>query len=163
MGWFANQKLANEKKKKAKAAAKQSLKDLESYCNGRPDQIAHCDVVHLFPDCLVLLRKGDPAWAGISGVSATVQAEGSLSVSSCATLTRSLTPLTGWQKKTVVDTRATFLVIDGPEFEWVVEVPDQPILSDSPLAHAFGIPGGMDAHQFAAAVTTAARKSAGAA
>jgi hypothetical protein len=203
MGWYANQKLANEESKRAKAAAKrgeayilssdltprraraiestvptawaaqerkdatqaetaveqaarQAFKDLQSYCNGRTDQIAQCDGVHLFPDCLVLLRKGDPAKVDISGVSATVQTEGSLSVSNRATLARSLA-LTGWQKKTAVDTRATLLVIDGPEFEWVVDVPV------SPPGRATRIPGVMDAHQFAAAVTTAARKSAGAA
>lgn len=111
----------------------------------RQARIAELAGVHVFPDRIIRMQP----WPGqhgeeypIAGVQASVDQEGGLS--GRATLTRTAVPgAHGWQKK--VDTRETWLVVDGPDFQWSVQVPQ---------------PNAGQARGFAAAITTAGRRAA---
>ncbi|MBC3191662.1 hypothetical protein H7X46_11380 [Pseudonocardia sp. C8] len=112
------------------------------------ERIAHLAGVHLFPDRIVrtpsLLADEKAEERPVAGVSASVDNTGG--VSGRATLTRTAIPgAHGWQKK--VDTRETWLVVDGPDFQWSVQV-EQAKASQ--------------ARAFAAQITTAGRKAAAA-
>lgn len=108
-------------------------------------RIAELAGVNVFADRIVRLNTW-PLPGGevqpVAGVEASVDLSGG--VSGRATLTRTAIPgAHGWQKK--VDTRETWLVVDGPDFQWTVQVPQ--ILSGQ-------------ARGFAATVTTTGRRAA---
>lgn len=108
-------------------------------------RIAELAGVNVFADRIIRLNTW-PLPGGdvqpVAGVEATVDLSGG--VSGRATLTRTAIPgAHGWQKK--VDTRETWLVVDGPDFQWTVQVPQ--VLASK-------------ARGFAAAITTAGRRAA---
>lgn len=83
------------------------------------ERISTCQDLHLFPDQIIRLPT---LWSSdatesfpLSGVSAEVGTAGG--ISSRGTLTRSVA-VGGWQKK--ADTRESWMIVDGPEFQWLV-------------------------------------------
>jgi len=124
--------------KERDAELKKSVKEHLAEC------IATYQGVRLFPDRIVRLpvswmRNEVADSFPLVGVSATVETAGN--VYSRGTIVRNWV-LTGWQKK--IDTREAYLVINGPEFQWVLPLqPDQT----------------RSARQFAALVTTFGRRA----
>jgi hypothetical protein len=108
-----------------------------------PGAVASFAGVSVYPDRILrdASTHGPADEQPAVNVSATVVTGGS--VSSRATLTRSLVPgMHGWQKE--VDHREAQLVVDGPTFQWVIPIrPDQ---ADK-------------ARQFAATITSVGRQA----
>jgi hypothetical protein len=136
------------------SARKQHRDDLKAFVQmHKRHRIATFNDVHLFPDRIVRVPgfasmnsltnlTAEPESFPISGVQATVENSGGISGRS--TLARTMVPgAHGWQKK--IDTRETWLMITGPNFQWAVKV--EPMLSQA-------------ARQFAAKVTGAGNAGA---
>ncbi len=148
-------------RKDAKANAKSVREDI----NNRPDLIATCYDVYLFPNEIISLNPAISRDAQLvsfptAGISAQARLEGHLSVSNRATLTRSLALGSGWQKETTVDTRTTYLIIDGPNFQWVVSATARPPTIREMNANLRSGTA-RSPHEFAALVTTAGRQAGG--
>jgi hypothetical protein len=102
-------------------------------------------MIYLFPDRIIRLRTSEqPESQPIAGVTATMEQIGG--VSARTTLTRAATVGDGWQKE--VDTRQTFLIVDGPEFQWSLPIPTPPAMAAQQFTAT---------RQFASAVTAAGR------
>lgn len=103
--------------------------------------IAHLDDVYLYPDRVKRLGKEKGEFA-LAGVQASVESVGELQRR--VTVTRmALTGPFAFALKKKRDERDLFLTIEGPDFQWVIEVDPKK---------------GADARQFAAKINTAARQ-----
>ena len=108
-------------------------------------RIARCGNVNLFSDRIIRLPSMFSSCIAesfpLTGVSAAVDTAGG--IYSKGTLGRSLVSLGTWQKKK--DNRESWLIVDGPEFQWLISV--APGMATS------------GARRFAAQVTTLGRRS----
>jgi hypothetical protein len=116
-------------------AKKKQRDDLKAYVRDhKRERIATFADLHLFPDRIIRLpgflsnsltnMLAEPEGFPIAGVQATVENSGGISGRS--TLARTMVPgAHGWQKK--VDTRESWLMITGPDFQWAVKV--EPMMS----------------------------------
>ena len=103
----------------------------------KAEQVASVAGLYVFPDRLVRLPSFEPLNTAvdsqpIAGVEASLQQTGS--VYARATLTRAVTVGNGWQKKT--DDRDAWLQVDGPDFQWIIPVPQHMAAQASKAAAA---------------------------
>lgn len=163
-GWRARA-IESEGKLAQAAQARKDAKSVREDIRNRPDLIATCYDVYLFPNEIISLNPAISRDAQLvsfptAGISAQARLEGQLSVSNRATLTRSLALGSGWQKEKTVDTRTTYLTIDGPEFQWVVSRTARPPTTREMTADLRSGTA-RSPHEFAALVTTAGRQAGG--
>jgi hypothetical protein len=109
-----------------RAALKAARQEMNTYVKGRrSERVAKCGGLHLFPDAIVSITsptvgnvQAASSWQPLAGVRAQVVASGG--VAGVSGLGRSMV-MPGWQKR--VDTRALVVLIDGPDWQWSVDMP----------------------------------------
>src|SRR4051812_45604843 len=118
--------------KERKRSRKEAVAGLEDYVKDHKDEIVtRLGSIYVFPERIVKLphrgalvalddpmRRLNPEEQPVAGVEARVEETGG--ISNRATLTRAATIGGGWQKQT--DDRKMYLIVDGPEFQWQIEL-----------------------------------------